>query len=62
MAKAGGREAAGDEAGASGLNRYTLLGRVRNEVQEVSVESSLDREAMKEAIAATLASFSRVMA
>ena len=39
---------------AEGFSRYTLLGRVRNEVQEVIVESALDRDSIKEAVALTL--------
>lgn len=49
----------GDEAAAAvqdGLNRYTLLARVRNEVQEVRADSTLDREDMKQALALTLGS------
>ena len=45
-------QGAGD---AGGVTQYTLLGRVRNEVQEVVVESALDRDSIKEAIALTLA-------
>ncbi|BDA45126.1 hypothetical protein COCOBI_06-6060 [Coccomyxa sp. Obi] len=36
------------------MKRYTLLARARNEVQEIDVESALDREQMKAALAQAL--------
>lgn len=36
------------------VKRYTLLARARNEVQEIDVESALDREGMKDALAQAL--------
>lgn len=36
------------------VKRYTLLSRARNEVQEIDVESALDREQMKAALAQAL--------
>ncbi len=36
------------------VKRYTLLARARNEVQEIDVESALDREEMKAALAQAL--------
>lgn len=54
MAKEEG-EAGTDEAGSKGgLRRYTLLARARNEVQEIEVESPLDREEMKAALGLAL--------
>lgn len=54
MSKAQGEDEVA-AAGEDGLNRYTLLARVRNEVQEVRVGSALGREDMKQALALALA-------
>ena len=42
------------ESGNSTAQRYTLLARTGNEVQEVEVLASLSREAMKSALSAAL--------
>lgn len=48
-------EVAGNGAGTEGgPKRYTLLARARNEVQEIEVESDLEREEMKRSLGLAL--------
>ncbi len=58
MARNEGEAAANGE---SWPKRYTLLARARNEVQEIEVESGLERDEMKTALGLALSTVLAVM-
>ena len=45
---------AGEDVGEGELRQYTVLARAGNEVQELEVQASLDREQMKGALSVAL--------
>ena len=61
MAREGGETGMSGTAKEGGPKRYTLLARARNEVQEIEVESGLDREEMKRALGLALSTVLGVM-